>query len=200
MASDTSTSAASITQMLQAWSAGDKQDLDLLLASVYDEIHTIAEWLFSRQPVDHTWQATALCNEFYLILTDGIDMQFANRQQFFAFVAKKMRYLLINKAERRNAVKRFGNQVKLGMTHLNNLDLDLGLDIKTDLLDLEKALQLLEIDDKNSAAVFELRFFCGLSIFEVVETLGLKERTANRRWAWAKAFLTRELARGISPS
>jgi RNA polymerase sigma factor (TIGR02999 family) len=97
-----------VTQLLAAWSAGDKSALDELIPAVYDELRRLAKNYLSRERPDHTLQTTALVHEAYLRLVDQNAVNWQNRAQFFGIAAQMMRRILINHAKERQAQKRQG--------------------------------------------------------------------------------------------
>jgi RNA polymerase sigma-70 factor, ECF subfamily len=181
-----------ITELLVAWSDGDRGALDRLLPLVYDELHRQAARYLSRERQGHTLQPTALINEIYLRLVDQRRMTWQNRAQFFGVAAQMMRRILVNHARARRAEKRGGGNPLLTI----NEELAFAPQRDVNLLTLDDALDKLEALDPDESRLVELRFFSGLSVEETAEVLGVSPRTVDRRWQTAKAWLHREMSKG----
>lgn len=178
-----------ITEILLKWSQGNKAALEELIPLVYDNLHKIAQRYLKHENPNHTIQTTALVNEAYLKLVEQKYVQWQNRQHFFAIAAKIMRRILINYARDKKAEKRGGARYKVSLSE----DLKAYEPPNIDLLLLDQALtKLAEIDARKSDLI-ELRFFTGISLEEVAETLGISLATAKRDWRMAKAWLYREI-------
>jgi RNA polymerase sigma-70 factor, ECF subfamily len=186
----TSRSAGELTQLLQAWGNGDSGALEKLTPLVYDELRQAARRHMSRQPPDHTLQATALVNEVYLHLVNSRETSWQNRAHFYAVCAKVMRRILIDSARSRQYVRRGG-----GAPHV---ELDEALIVSREanagLLALEDALKALSALDPRKGQVVELRYFGGLSVKESAEVLKVSEETILRDWRLAKMWLLKELS------
>jgi RNA polymerase sigma-70 factor, ECF subfamily len=186
----TSRSAGELTQLLQAWGNGDSGALEKLTPLVYDELRQAARRHMSRQPPDHTLQATALVNEVYLHLVNSRETSWQNRAHFYAVCAKVMRRILIDSARSRQYVRRGG-----GAPHV---ELDEALIVSREanagLLALEDALKALSALDPRKGQVVELRYFGGLSVKESAEVLKVSEETVLRDWRLAKMWLLKELS------
>jgi RNA polymerase sigma-70 factor, ECF subfamily len=173
------------TQLLLAWSAGDREALDQMLPLVYDELHRLAVHYLSHERADHTLQPTALVNEAYLRLVNQRDVDWRNRAQFLGVAAGMMRRILVNHARDRVAAKRGGEreQVSLSLVEVPSGGPDI------DLIALEDALARFAALDERKAKVVELRFFGGLTMDEVAEVLEISRATAEREWSFARAWL-----------
>jgi RNA polymerase sigma factor (TIGR02999 family) len=179
----------SITHLLKAWSAGDRQALDRLTPLVYEELrHQAARYLRRERP-GHTLQTTALIHEAYLRLIDAGDVDWQGRAHFFAIAANVMRRILVEHARRRDADKRGGSQVRVQLDEA----LAVAKETDVDLLAIDKALDKLETIDPQQARVVELRFFSGLSVEETAAALGVSPSTVKRDWRVARAWLRREI-------
>ncbi len=183
------TSSIEVTQLLAAWSGGDRSALDKLLPLVEDELHRLAHRYMSRERQDHTLQTTALVNEAYLKLIDQkVDWQ--NRAHFFGIAAQIMRRILIDHARKHLGAQRRGGK-KLSLD-----DAAVVSDERAaELMALDDALTSLTKVDERKGRVVELRYFGGLSVEETAEVLGVSVDTITRDWRRAKAFLRRELSR-----
>jgi RNA polymerase sigma-70 factor, ECF subfamily len=173
------------TQLLLAWSAGDRQALDQMLPLVYSELHRLATSYLSRERPDHTLQPTALVHEAFLRLINQREVDWRNRAQFLGVAASLMRRILVNHARDRAAAKRVGDWERVS---LSLVDLPSG-EPDVDLMALEDALERLAALDERKAKVVELRFFGGLSIDEAAEVLGISHATVEREWSFARAWL-----------
>lgn len=173
------------TQLLLAWTAGDRRALDQMLPLVYDELHRLAAGYLARERPDHTLQPTALVHEAFLRLINQREIDWKNRAQFLGVAAGLMRRILVNHARDRAAAKRGGERerVSLSLVEVPSGGPDV------DLIALEDALERLATLDERKAKVVELRFFGGLSTEEVAEVLGVSRATVEREWSFARAWL-----------
>jgi RNA polymerase sigma factor (TIGR02999 family) len=175
-----------VTSILSQIEQGNPQAAEQLLPLVYNELRKLAAAKLAHEKPGQTLQATALVHEAYVRLVGGnAPQQWDGRGHFFAAAAEAMRRILINRARDRGRLKRGGNQRPI------NLDqIEVALDTPDeDLLALDEALQQLAADDKLCADLVQLRFFAGLSMGEAAEALGMPRRTADRHWAYARAWL-----------
>jgi RNA polymerase sigma factor (TIGR02999 family) len=175
---------------------GGPQVAERLLPMVYDELRALASRRLGREAPGQTLQATALVHEAYLRLVGSDpDRRWDGRGHFFAAAAEAMRRILVDRARNRRRLKRGGGR--------GRVDLDLGsvpLDAPgDDLIDLDDALTELGREDPLCAQLVALRFFAGLTQAEAAEALGLARRTADRHWAYARAWLYERLCRGEAP-
>jgi RNA polymerase sigma factor (TIGR02999 family) len=179
-----------LTRLLNAAQQGDPQAANDILPLVYDALRTLAAARMVNEPETHTLQATALVHEAWLRLAgDDPQAQFANRAHFFAAAAEAMRRILIEHARRKSAAKRGGDRVRLD---LDAVDIASDADEET-LLCVNEALDKLAREDAKAAEIVKLRFFGGLTLAEAGQTLGFTERTAQRYWTYARAWLYGEL-------
>ncbi|HRH44922.1 MAG TPA: sigma-70 family RNA polymerase sigma factor [Pyrinomonadaceae bacterium] len=177
-----------LTQLLIDASKGDKNSLDEILPFVYDELRKIAQNYLNRERTDHTLQATALVHEAYLRLIDQRKVDWQNRSQFFGLASNMMRRILVNHAESYKAEKRgSGQKLQLDET------VDVSFEENLDLIDLDEALKKMAEIDEQKSKIVEMRFFGGLTIDETAQVLGKSHATIEREWAFAKAWLYREL-------
>jgi len=178
-----------VTELLLAWSNGEKTALESLAPLVYKELHRLAHHYMSRERPDHTLQTSALVNEAYLRLVDQKRVQCQNRAHFFAISAQLMRQILINHAQSRRCLKRGRGARKLSLDKA----IIVSKERSEDLLALDDALNELAKVDPRKSKVVELRFFGGLSVEETAEALDVSPVTVMREWRLAKAWLYREL-------
>ena len=162
---------------------------DKLLPLVYEELRKLAASRMNAERSDHTLQATALVHEAYLRLVGDRKQPWANRAHFFAAAAEAMRRILIDHARARQGPRRGG-----GLRKLPADVIDLATTQDPDqILALDEAITRLEQQDPDAGRVVRLRFFAGLSVEDTAGALGTSPRTVKREWAFAKAFLLREL-------
>ena len=179
-----------VTNLLQAWAAGDPAARDELMAVVYDELHHRAAAYIRRERRDHTLQPTALVHEAYLRLVGSDKAGWENRAHFFGAAARAIRRILVDRSRARRAVRRGGDRPL-------RLDTDAPLaepGPSLDVLALDEALAKLGSVDAQKARVVELRFFGGLSVDETAATLGVSASTVDREWVFARVWLHRAMS------
>ena len=184
-------SAGKVTQLLQEFGTnGNRAALDEALPFVYDELRRIAARFLQNENAGHTLQPTALVHEAYLKLVDQRSADWRNRAQFFGLAAAMMRRILVNHAERKHAAKRGGeNAAKITLDEKT-----VAFDSRNlDLLALNEALERLANVDALKAQIVELKFFGGLTNAEVAEIVCKSDATVEREWAFARAWLRKEL-------
>lgn len=184
-------STAEITGLLHDWGRGDKSALDRLIPLVYKELRRLAHRQMKRERVGDTFQTTVLINEAYIRLIDYVQVQPRDRAHFFAIAAQAMRRILIDKARTRRSTKRGSGAQKLSLDEISEL-----ADERAEhLLALDDALKSLVEMDPRKAQIVELKYFGGMTIEEVSETLDLSTPTVEREWRLAKIWLQREISR-----
>ena len=186
------TSDADITALLVDWNNGDKSAIERLLPLVERELHRLAHSYMRREDPDHTLQTTALINETYLRLIDQRKVQWQNRAHFFGIAAQIMRRILLNYARAQNRMKRGGKTIHVSLSEA----MVMPAEKDRELIALNDALTRLEAIDERKSKVVELRYFGGLTVPEVAEVLKVSEITVMRDWAFAKAWLSREMQNG----
>ena len=177
-----------VTRILSAIEQGDGDAADQLLPLVYDELRKLAAQKLAQEKPGQTLEATALVHEAYLRLV-GADggLCYKDRGHFFAAAATAMRRILIDNARRKQTEKRGGG--------LQRHELD-GLAVPEpdqELLALDEALEKLTATDPVKARLVELRYFAGLTGDQAAEVLGISPTTADRHWAYARAWLQAEV-------
>jgi len=183
-----------ITSLLAAWSEGDAESLDKLLPLVEGELRRIAHSYMRKESEGHTLQTTALVNEAYIKLLNGVNPQWKNRAHFFGIAANIMRRILINYSRDRVAKKRGGPDVRL----LNVDEIPVISNEKSvDLLELDQALTKLAQFDPVKSRIVELKCFGGLTAPEISEVIGLATPTVNLYWRLAKAWLANEIKTSV---
>ncbi|MGV8931805.1 MAG: ECF-type sigma factor [Luteimonas sp.] len=180
---------ADITGWLDAARGGDREALDRVLSTLYQELHTMARRQLAGQH-GQTLDATALVHEAYLKLIGRREAQFEDRAHFFAYAASAMRSVVVDYARQRLAQKRGGDLHRV--TDLPE-DIEGGLRLDEDMLGLDTALTRLAGVDERLARVVELRYFAGLSELEIATLLKRSERSIRRDWQKAKLFLLASL-------
>lgn len=181
-----------VTALLSSLKDGDREAMDRLLPLVYREMRALAAHYMKQERKDHTLQPTALVHEAYLRLVQRDNPAWENRAHFLGVASQAIRRILVEHARAKNRDKRGGGAVKVTLTEaaLSGPAMDL------DVLALDEALTRLGEEDDSARQVVELRFFGGMTIEETSEALGMAARTVHRRWAYAKAWLYRELGAG----
>ena len=185
-----------ITRILTAIDSGDAQAANELLPLVYQELRRLAAQKLSQEEPGQTLQATALVHEAYLRLVGSEDVQWDSRGHFFAAAAEAMRRILVENARRKRRLKHGGGQQRVDVA-----EVDLAIDPPSDdLLALDEALVKLADQDKTKADLVKLRYFAGLTEQQTAEILGISRSTAKRYWAYACAWLYREINKGEEPT
>ena len=182
-----------VTDLLRAWSQGDRAALDALVPVVYDELRRQAERYMRRQAPGHTLQTTAVVHEAYLRLAHQDGAGWQSSAHFFRVAANVMRSVLVDHARARRAAKRGGSAAPLT---LSAADAAAGAEGGVDVEALDEALVRLAEFDPGKSRVVELRYFTGLTIEETAGVLGVSPATVKREWTAARAWLKHELGEG----
>lgn len=169
----------------------DSQAASRLLPLVYEELRRLAARKMAGESPRQTLQATALVHEAWLRLGGDERVAWQNRTHFFAAAAEAMRRILIDNARRKNALRHGGDAERVDFD-LDSLELAGGMD-DAQILALHEALDRLAAHDAVKAELVKLRFFAGLTLTEAAQALDLSEPTAKRYWAYARAWLFREI-------
>jgi RNA polymerase sigma-70 factor, ECF subfamily len=178
-----------ITGMLDIANSGDPEAMRGVLTMLYDRLRAIARHQLAREAEGHTLETDGLVHEAFLRMLGLERIQWRDRQHVLAMAARMMRRVLIDYADRRQAMKRGGGVVNLELDEsMTALD-----DHADDLRELDEALGRLESINSRHAQVVECRFFAGLSVEETAEVLSLSPATVKRDWVAARAWLNREL-------
>jgi RNA polymerase sigma factor (TIGR02999 family) len=182
-----------VTRILSAIEQGDPQAAEQLLPLVYDELRRLAAQRLAREAPGRTLQPTALVHEAYLRLVDVEKaQQWNSRGHFFAAAARAMRRILVDDARRKRSRKRGGDLVR---HDVDSQEIALP-EVPEDLAALDEALNKLSATDPQAAELVHLRFFAGAPLPEAAQLLGLSPRTADRLWAYARAWLHQEIQGG----
>jgi RNA polymerase sigma factor (TIGR02999 family) len=182
-----------VTRILSAIGQGHPHAAEELLALVYDELRQLAGRQLAQEKPGQTLQATALVHEVYLRLVGAEQPQHFNcRGHFFAAAGEAMRRILVESARRKKSLKRGGDRQR------EEVDGDrlVAPMPRADLLALDEALSRLADRDPVKADLVKLRYFAGLTLDQAAAALGLSPATADRYWAYARAWLHQEIARG----
>ena len=179
-----------VTRILSDIDQGDSQAAERLLPLIYDELRKLAAHKLALEKPGQTLDATALVHEAYLRLVGG--QQFQSRRHFFAAAAEAMRRILIERARHKKSLKGGGGAVRLDLQDQLVFTENLG----QDLIEINDALEKLERNDGQAAALVKLRFFAGLRHQEAAEVLGLSRQAADRLWLMARTWLYRSLKAG----
>ncbi len=185
-----------VTQILSQIEQGDPAAAEQLLPRVYEELRRLAAQRLSREKPGQTLQATALVHEAYLRLVGDEDQHWDSRGHFFAAAAEAMRRILVDNARRKQSLRRGGN---LQRCELNEAEI-VGPPPSEDLIALDEALNKLAERDKTKAELVKLRYFAGLTGEQAAKALGISTTTADRYWAYARAWLHQEILRADGPS
>jgi RNA polymerase sigma factor (sigma-70 family) len=209
---------ADVTQILSQIDQGDPRAADQLLPLVYDELRKLAAARLSHEPAGQTLQPTALVHEAYLRLvgTGGAQDKdkgrqgdeekeesmlpispspclplFSSRGHFFAAAAEAMRRILVESARRKHRLKRGGDLQRQEIFE----DAVAAPNVDADLIELDAALDKLQAKDSRKAELVKLRYFAGLTQVQAAQALGISVSTADRDWAYARAWLFRAISR-----
>ncbi|MBC8468448.1 MAG: sigma-70 family RNA polymerase sigma factor [Planctomycetes bacterium] len=182
---------ADITKILDAIEQGDAQAADKLLPLIYEELRVLAAQKMSHELPGQTLQATALVHEAYIRLVGKEARNWDSRGHFFAAAVEAMRRILVENARRKKSSKHGGDKLKVDLDHA-----DLAIEEPSeDLIALDEALTRLSETDPGVADLVKLRYFAGLTIEQAAEFLGISRRTAVDHWAYARAWLRREISK-----
>jgi len=188
----TKSARAELTQLLVAWTGGDEKALETLSRAVYDELRRLARNYMRGERPGHTLEATALVHEAFVRIIDWKSVEWKSRAHFFAVASQMMRRILVDHARARRNLKRGGEWKQLSLSAVEFLPENR----RTDLLDIDEALETLKRVDARKAKVVELRFFGGLTVEETAAVLDVSSDTVLNDWRFAKAWLLRELEQG----
>jgi RNA polymerase sigma factor (TIGR02999 family) len=181
-----------VTRILSAIEQGDSHAAEQLLPLVYAELRQLAAQKVAQEKPGQTLQATALVHEAYVRLVN-VDQaqQWNGRGHFFAAAAEAMRRILINRARDKGRLKRGGKLSRMDLEHVAVADKA----SDEQLLAIDDALETLARKNKPCAELVQLRFFTGMTLDEAAQAMGIARRTANRYWAFARAWLFDALSR-----
>ena len=179
-----------LTVILQRMEQGDPHAANELLPLVYEELRKLAAQKMAHESPGQTLQATALVHEAWLRLGGDDQPEWQNRAHFFGAAAEAMRRILIDNARRKHAMRHGG-----GLERVNLEKLELAENMNDEqMLALDEALEKFAAHDPRKAGLVKLRFFAGLTNEEAARVLGVSEPTVKRDWAYARAWLYREIS------
>jgi RNA polymerase sigma factor (TIGR02999 family) len=174
-----------ITQILQSVGLDDPRASEEILPLVYNDLRRHAGAQMAHEPPGQTLQPTALVHEAWLRMVGTGGQHWQNRAHFFGAAAEAMRRILIENARRKCRLKRGGRQLRLDID-----DVELAETTPEEkILLIDEAVERLQVDDPERARVVVLKFFGGFTNQEVAASMGVAERTVERHWAFAKAWL-----------
>lgn len=179
-----------ITRLFVSWRHGAGADFDVLFATLYRELRTLAHRQVARARSSDTLHTTALVHEAYLRLIDREQVGIQDRTHFLALVARVMRNVLVDRARERGRQKRGGDRQRVELDE----HLAAGIPGAADVLAVDNALARLAALDVRQAEVAQMRVFGGLSLEEAAEVLQVSTATIKRDWRKARMFLIRELS------
>lgn len=182
-------SESEITQILQEWNRGELSAGERLFPVVYNELKRQARFLMAGERHDHTLQPTALVHEAFLKLTGLNEIKWNDRGHFFRFVSQIMRQILVDHARVKAAAKRGKNAIHFS---IDELKIPVG-ERAAAIVSLDEALNQLAAIDARRAKIVEMKYFGGMSVDEIAESLEISVRTVGREWREAKFWLYREL-------
>lgn len=182
-----------ITELLHAYNSGDEQAFNRLMPLVDSELKKLARNYMRQEQPGNILQTTALVNEALIKLIKE-KIRLKDRNQFYGFVAKRMRQVLIGYAREQGAAKRGRRPEQVDTAEAEKLSSSKAIEKARELVTLDEALAELGKIGERKVAVIEYRFFIGLSIDETAEVMGVSKRTVERDWefsqAWLKAYMT----------
>jgi RNA polymerase sigma factor (TIGR02999 family) len=180
-----------VTRIMNAIEQGDPKAAEQLLPLVYAELRKLAAAKLAQEKPGQTLEATALVHEAYLRLVGGAEAHSWNsRGHFFAAAAEAMRRILVDNARRKQSERHGGRRRRCELLENDLIEVPTG----DDLLDLDEALSKLSAADPQAAELAQLRVFTGMTVEEIAQLQGVSARTVKRNWAFARAWLGRELA------
>jgi RNA polymerase sigma factor (TIGR02999 family) len=190
------------TLLLNAAAGGDRGAAERLLPMVYEQLRAAAQKNLAGERVGHTLTATALVHEAYLKLVGPREVPWASQAHFYAAAAEAMRRVLLDHAKARSREKRGGvdGRPAKRVDFASVADLA-AIEDSDEIVSFDAALRRLEAESADAARVVQLRFFAGLSVEQTAAAMDVSDRTVNRLWSFARAWLHRELtASGEIPS
>lgn len=178
-----------ITRLLHAWQAGDQQAFEDLTNLVYGQLHKLAAGIFRNERAGHTLQPTALVNEAMQRLM-GSDVDWQDRNHFFALSARLMRRILVGHAQARNSAKRGGRAIRIT---IQDSHAPADADTSADILALDDAIAELATFDQRKAEAIELYYFAGMTYRELAQVLNVAESTVHQDLRTARAWLQQKM-------
>ena len=192
-----------VIRALTAVEQGDPSAAEQLLPLVYGELRQLAAQRLSREAPGQTLQPTALVHEAYLRLVDhtGARQKWDGRGHFFAAAAEAMRRILVERARRRERIRHGGGRQRVDLDRITSehaaaaAPVDDGDASADEVLAVDEALNHFAAEEPDAARLVQLRYFAGMTIEQAAEAMNISVRTANRHWAYARAWLYQRLSR-----
>lgn len=181
-----------MTQILEAAVGGDREAVSRLLALVYDELRGIARARMSGMSPGQSLRPTDLVHEAYLKLVSADDRTWENRRHFINAAGTAMRSILVDRARARMALKRGGDRLREPLHD----DAAVFERDPADVIAMHEALEAFAAEDERAAQVVSLRVFLGMPEAEIADVLGVTDRTVQRDWKYAKAWLAAHMQGG----
>jgi RNA polymerase sigma factor (TIGR02999 family) len=182
-----------VTRILDAMEQGDPRAAEQLLPLVYDELRKLAAQKLAQEKPGQTLEATGLVHEAYLRLVGAAEeKRWDNRGHFFAAAAEAMRRILVDSARRKRSDKHGGGMIRQDLDEIQLA----APELCEDLLALDEALHRLAEKDPIKAELVKLRHFAGLTVDQAAQALGISPATADRYWAYARAWLHADITGG----
>lgn len=181
------------TRLLDRAASGDRAAAEQLLPLVYEQLRKAAQIQMAAERRDHTLSATALVHEVYLKLAGPRQVPWAGRAHFYAAAAEAMRRVLLDHAKARGREKRGGIDGRAAVRGGFASVAELAAAESEEIVAFDEALCRLEAESADAARVVRLRFFAGLSVEQTAQAMDVSERTVNRLWTFARAWLHRAI-------
>ena len=178
-----------VTQILERVEQGDGKAAEELLPLVYEELRKLAAYKMAQEQAGQTLQPTALVHEAWLRIVGQQQQRWENRKQFFIAASETMRRILVDRARKRQAIRHGGD---LQRVELESVELPIESEPEH-LLRIHEVLDELAAEEPTRAEVVKLHCFVGMSLVEIAEVLNVSEKTVQRYWAYAKAWLRHKL-------
>lgn len=178
-----------ISELLRAWSSGDKTALDRLAPMVYNELRLIARRYMRDERSGITLQTTALVHEAFLRLVDARNIDWRHQAQFFTIAAQMMRRILVDAARARSSRKRGGSMARVPLDDAPAV----GTGMDDSVIAVDAALADFAKIAPRHATVVEMRYFGGLGVDEIAKIMGVSTRSIERDWQFARSWLMKEL-------
>jgi RNA polymerase sigma factor (TIGR02999 family) len=181
-----------VTRILDRVSQGEARAAEELLPLVYEELRKLATYKMANEAPGHTLQPTALVHEAWLRLVGDANQHWNSRGHFFAAAAEAMRRILVENARRKRALRHGGGQARVNLSSL-----ELAVESGDDRLpEISEALEELARLDVCQAEAVKLRFYLGMTLYEIATLQGVSEKTVQRQWTHARAWLFERLRQG----
>ena len=181
-----------LTKIIEKINGGDSAAAEELLSIVYDELRLLAEARLKREESGQTLQPTALVHEAYIRLVDAEEQQqWDSPGHLFSAAAEAMRRILVERARKKQSIKRGGDRRKISLDHLEPVTFDR----MDEIVAIHESLDMLSQHDAQAAELVKLRYFAGLGHQEAAAALGISRRVADRLWVAARAWLFNQIKR-----